>query len=170
MHRFLIPLIPLIALFAASPTFAQTPEPAPMIELHARCIDDAQCRFLGDDVRVELELRNSGRNNVSLPVAFLRKRGPAVRLVDRHSGKEKQLRRNPVDGLMLKDLETLAPGQSVRFTWPITPKEITDFALRPIDLDAVFGLNITPERKGADATIIRARLHIVDGRVGEGAR
>ena len=55
-------------------------------------------------------------------------------------------------------------------TWPITPKEITDFALRPIDLDAVFGLNITPERKGADATIIRAKLHIVDGRVGEGAR
>lgn len=167
MHRSPIPLI---ALLAASPTFAQNPDPAPMIELHARCIDDAHCRFLGEDVRVELELRNGGRNNVALPVAFLSKRGPAVRLVDRHSGKEKQLRRTPVDGLMLNDLQTLAPGESVRFTWPITLKEITDFALRPVDLDAVFGVNITPERKGADATIVRAKLHIVDGRVGEDAR
>lgn len=170
MHRFLIPLIPLIALFAVSPSSAQNPEPAPMIELHARCIDDAHCRFTGDDVRVELELRNGGRSAVALPVAFLRKRGPAVRLVDRHSGKEKQLRRNPVDGLMLKDLETLAPGQSVRFSWPIVPKEINDFALRPVDLDAVFSFNITPERKGADATIVRAKVHIVDGRAGLDAR
>ncbi len=54
MHRQVISLIATFAAAAALP--AHSKELPPMIELHARCVDDAQCRFRGDTVNVELDL------------------------------------------------------------------------------------------------------------------
>jgi hypothetical protein len=46
---------------------------------------------------LELELRNAGSEDVRVPAEFYRRRGPSVKRVDRHSGKETSLAINPSD-------------------------------------------------------------------------
>ncbi|MBK0055100.1 hypothetical protein [Stenotrophomonas sp. S39] len=147
---------------AATPFAASCQEAPPGIELHASCIDNAPCHFLGEDIRVELELRNVGSEDVQVPAEFYRRRGPSVKLLDRQSGKETSLASNPPDARLLKSLQTLRPGQSFRFPWRILPTEISRFAPRPIDVSAVFSVNLTPGARGGRAHIASSELRITD--------
>ncbi|WMJ68280.1 hypothetical protein [Stenotrophomonas sp. 24(2023)] len=133
-----------------------------MIELHVRCIDEAACHFRGEDIRVELELRNAGNEDAQVPAEFYRRRGPSVTLVDRHSGKEILLATNLPDTRLLKTPQTLRPGQSFRFPWRILPTEISGFALHPIDVSAVFSIKLAPGMRGGQARIVSSGLHITD--------
>ena len=63
---------------------------------------------------------------------------------------------------LLKSLQTLRPGQSFRFPWRILPTEISHFALRPIDVSAVFSVNLTPGVRGGQARIVSSELRITD--------
>lgn len=159
MHRLMMSFALMIA---AMPFTASSQETPAMIELHVRCIDNAPCYFLGEDIRVELELRNAGSEDVQVPAEFYRRRGPSVKLVDRHSGKETSLAINPPDARLLKSPQTLRPGQSFRFPWRILPTEISHFALRPIDVSAVFSVNLTPGVRGGQARIVSSELRITD--------
>lgn len=158
MPRLMIAL----ALALAMPVAVSGRETFHGLELRARCIDNAPCHFLGEDIRVELELRNAGSEDVQVPAEFYRRRGPSVKLVDRHSGKETSLAINPPDARLLKSPQTLRPGQSFRFPWRILPTEISHFALRPIDVSAVFSVNLTPGVRGGQARIVSSELRITD--------
>lgn len=159
MHRLAVSLA--LAL-AATPFAASCQDTSPGIELHASCIDNAPCHFLGGDIRVELELRNVGSEDVQVPAEFYRRRGPSVKLVDRQSGKETSLASNPPDARLLKSLQTLRPGKSFRFPWRILPTKISRFAPRPIDVSAVFSVNLTPGARAGQAHIASRELRITD--------
>jgi hypothetical protein len=160
MHRQVISLIATFAAAAALP--AHSKELPPMIELHARCVDDAQCRFRGDTLHVELELRNSGSEPVSLPLEYIRSRGPSVRVKDNHSEKTTALRSGMAAAALRQQMQELRAGQSLRIGFPIKPQELTRFALRPMDVTLQFSINLTPGSTGAEARVVQAQLHVVD--------
>ncbi|TDB27678.1 hypothetical protein ATCM_08375 [Stenotrophomonas sp. ATCM1_4] len=149
-------------LIAVVPAVAQNKEPDPMIELHARCVDDAHCRFHeGVTLNIELELRNGGSEPVSLPLEYIRQRGPSVRVHDNHTQRTTSLRTTLAAAALREQLQVLAPGQSIRFSIPVKPQDISRFALRPVDVSLEFSINLTPGLSGEDADMVSSRLRVV---------
>jgi len=75
MPRLMIALA--LALALAMPVAVSGQETFHGLELRARCIDNAPCHFLGEDIRVELELRNAGSEDVQVPAGSTAVAGPA---------------------------------------------------------------------------------------------
>ncbi|KAF1055403.1 MAG: hypothetical protein GAK43_00196 [Stenotrophomonas maltophilia] len=156
-------VIAVIAIFAAGSTLpAYSKELPPVIELHARCVDDAQCRFRGDTLNVELELRNGGSEPVTLPLEYIRSRGPSVKVKDNHSGKTTALRTGMAAAALRDQMQELRAGQSLRMGFPIKPQELTRFALRPMDVTLQFSVNLTPGAASTEAQLVQAQLNVVD--------
>ncbi|MNV02398.1 hypothetical protein D3C71_926330 [compost metagenome] len=161
MHRKVILLFTNM-LIAAVPSAAQNKEPDPMIELHARCTDDAQCRFHeGATLNIELELRNAGSEPVSLPLEYIRQRGPSVRVYDNHTELSTALRTKLAAAALRDQLQVLEAGQSIRFSFPVKPQEISRSALRPVDVSLEFSINLTPGLSGEEANMVRKRLRVI---------
>lgn len=158
MHRYTLFLAIIFMLF---PVSAQGGKQDIMVELRVRCLQGNPCPFAGEMIDVELELFNAGSSSVELPVEYFRQQGPRVILVDNHSGKEKRLGMGPPRSYLFKEMQALAPGQSIRIPWMVAPDEIDDFALRPVDVTAIFVFDLTPWLPLAESRFIRAPLHIV---------
>lgn len=163
MYRYLLILVLVLSTFPAS---AHEGEIGSMIELRARCNNGTVCRFIGDTIKLELELFNAGSDAVSLPIEYYRKRGPKVVLVDNHSGKESKLRMGPPIVHLVDQLQVLEPGASIRIPWSIPDHHINTFALRPVDVTAVFSFTIDPRMATQGAPFFEAKLQVVDARLG----
>ena len=160
-------VISLIAIIAATTPPAYSKEALSGIELHARCVDDARCRFRGDTLNVELELRNAGSESVTLPLEYIRSRGPSVKVKDNASGKLASLHSGMAAAALRDQMQELRAGQSLRIGFPIKPQELTRFALRPMDVTLQFSVNLTPGAHGADAQRVQAQLKVVDAEPAE---
>lgn len=158
MHRCLMLLC--VLLLPMTPAALAT-EPKPMIELHVRCTDDPRCHFRNQELQIELEVFNAGREAVSLPTEYYRRRGPVIKLVDNQSGKKGSIGMGQPMPRLLDQLQTLEPGQSYRFGWVLMPEDIQDFALRPVDVTVEFGLSLNPRLTGANAQMVTTRIHVV---------
>lgn len=146
------------------PLSAYGGETGSMIELRARCLDGNPCRFTDEMIHVELELLNAGEEPVSLPVAYYRRRGPKVTLVDNHSGKESRVSMGPPNSDLANQLQVLSPGEAVRIPWLVTPDAITRFALNPVDLTVRFSFDLAPRLSAPAAAFVTTTLHVVDAR------
>lgn len=155
-------MISLIAAVAAATLPAYGKEPLSGIELHARCVDDTQCRFRGDTLVVELELRNAGSEPARLPLEYIRSRGPSVKVKDNRSGKVTALRSGMAPATLLDQTQELQAGRSLRIGFPIRPQELARSALRPMDVTLQFLVNLTPGVPRAEAQVVQAQLNVVD--------
>jgi hypothetical protein len=158
MHRYAFFLTFVLLLF---PVSAFGGKPGAMIEFSVRCVEENPCQFSGEMIDVELELFNAGSTGIGLPVEYFCKQGPRVILVDNHSGKEKRLGMGPPMSHLFDEMQELAPGQSIKIPWMVAPDEIDDFALRPVDITAVFVFDLTPRLPFAESQFVRAPLRIV---------
>mgnify|MGYP000848145897 FL=1 len=145
-------------------TPAHSEEIETMIEVRARCLYGDPCRFMGEVIDVELELKNRGEEGVDLPLRYFREQGPKMIFVDNHSGKEKRFRMGPPMRELFNKLETLPPGKSIRVPWRIQADDISMFALRPVDLTVRFNFYLAPVAGQADEVFATAELRILDGR------
>jgi hypothetical protein len=150
-----------LILLGASPAVAgETARLSDGVALSVRCLDDAACRFHGSDLRVELTLRNTGDAPVELPIAYFRRRGPSVLLTDVQSGRTLQLRTNLAGARQRQNPQTLAPAESVAYTWRIFATEINGVASRPVDLIAEFSVNLAAGAPGKTADVVRHEIHV----------
>lgn len=139
---------------------------ASAIELRVRCLENAHCHFRGQSIQLELDVLNAGREAVSLPTEYYRRRGPVLTLIDNRSGKHRPLRMGPPRSELLEQMQVLEPGQSFRFRWVIMPTQILRFALRPVDVTAEFGLSLDPRLTGENAQMIETTLRIASDPTG----
>lgn len=136
------------------------------IKLRARCLENAHCHYRGQSIELELDVLNAGREAVSLPTEYYRRRGPVLTLIDNRSGKRQPLRMGPPRSELLEQMQVLEPGQSFRFRWVIMPNQILRFALRPVDVTAEFGLSLDPRLTGENAQMIETTLRIASDPTG----
>ncbi len=134
-----------------------------MVELRVHCMGEAACRFTGTTLEFELELLNSGSTALQLPLNYLQKRGPAVRIHDNHSGKVTSLRRPLAAAALREQVTELAPGQSVRITYTVRPEGISRFALRPVDVFFEFSFNLAPAEGEPQMVNTRVRVTGAEG-------
>jgi len=99
---------------------------------------------------------------VTLPLEYIRSRGPSVKVKDNHSGKVTALRSGMAAAALRDQMQELRAGQSLRIGFPIKPQELTRFALRPMDVTLQFSVNLTPGAQGAEAQLVQAQLKVVD--------
>lgn len=162
MYRSL--LMPVLAI-SMVPASVHEREVDSMIELRARCDNGSICHFTGNTVSLELELFNAGNEAVALPIEYYRRRGPKVVLVDNHSGKEKKLRMGPPIVHLVDQMQVLEPGDSVRIPWSVPDHHINTFALRPVDVTAIFSFTINPRIAMVGAPSFEAKLRVLDARM-----
>lgn len=72
-------------------------ESAAGLTVKAACRDADPCAWRGDDLFLAIRLVNTRAQPVGVPLAYVQKTGPSIRLVDARSGAENQLRTNPAD-------------------------------------------------------------------------
>ncbi|MBA0446062.1 hypothetical protein D7Y61_01775 [Stenotrophomonas maltophilia] len=161
MRRFVIIVALILAL---SPMAAHSREVPSMIQLSAHCAGGVPCRFNGERLEIELVVRNAGAAPVPFPVDYYLDRGPVLKLVDNHSGKERSLSRGPSNLALMEKMQALQPGQSIRIPCEIFPADIERFALRPIDVNAVLSVTPTPSLPAAQLQMHSVQLRIVDAR------
>jgi len=136
------------------------------LQLSTHCPSAEPCRFNGERLEIELVVHNSGDEPIQFPVDYYLNRGPVVKLVDNHSGKERSLSRGPSNLALMEKMQQLQPGQSVRIPCEIFAADIERFALRPIDLNAVLSVTPTPALPVSQLQMHSIQLRIVDGRPG----
>jgi len=144
----------------AVPGGATAGEPAGSIVLTARCIDNPTCRFTGEEIVVELELRNEGQQSVQLPISYLHRMGPRAQVTDNQSGASTWLRTPRPDRSLVHALVPLAPGESIRMTRSIMPHVLQAFAQHPVDASVEFSLNLAPQNPRKEGHHVKRRIRI----------
>lgn len=97
------------------------------ITLKILCDAQNECIYRGEDVDILICIKNKGKSEVSIPVAYLQKAGPIMTLIDERTGKTLSIRRNRPPSKLLKELKIVAPGSEADLHWSITREEVETF-------------------------------------------
>jgi len=102
----------------------------------AKCRANDQCRFEGQNMFLDVTLTNNQKGEVGLPLEYVRKAGPIIKLTDARSKAETYLKSNLADPSLRNNLTMLQPGKSVVVEWVITSDELRHFGGTYVDLFA----------------------------------
>lgn len=119
----------------------------------ATCRNSPQCRFVGQDMLIDVRILNNARNDIALPLDYLRKRGPVIKLTDRKTGSESFTRPNLVDPALQEKLTTLRPSESVILEWVIAESELRQFDEHHVDLTAEISIQSGAKSDGRDIEV-----------------
>lgn len=128
-----------IVLFWASGVAHAEPEIVP-VKISVECIPNLHCRYDGGNMNLEFTVTNMNSTAISLPVAYIVRRGPFIKITDRVSKRQISVGTGIPDYRLRKPLTILAPGESFKFTWLISKYEIEELPSRPIDASAEVAL------------------------------
>lgn len=136
----------------------------PLLSIAAACQDHDPCRFTGEDLFLDIRVRNDQPVAVGFPLAFIQKTGPVIRLIDVRTKAETFLPKNLAD-LALRDRFTaIPPGGSVGIAWVISADELRQFEGERVDVFAE--ITIATQVRVADRAIDftgTTTLRIADG-------
>ncbi|MDR2871661.1 MAG: hypothetical protein LBV45_03930 [Xanthomonadaceae bacterium] len=106
------------------------------ILVSATCRNNVDCRFVGEDMYIDIRVQNNTHGDLALPLAYLKARGPIIRLIDRKTEREVYTRPNLADPALMAQLVTLRPSESAQLEWVITAFELQQFDPIAVDIDA----------------------------------
>ena len=98
------------------------------------CKDNPSCVFQGEDLFLEIAVTNPTASPVGFPLAFVQKTGPSIRLINRRTGQETNLRTSLADLALRDELTPVAPGRAVTIAWLITVFELRHMGGADVDL------------------------------------
>lgn len=152
----------LAALLVACTPVKGLPMSTESIRISAACRDNPRCVFDGRDIFIDIQIANQGQADISLPLSYLKKRGPIVKLTDTRTQRETYTGPNLVDPALQSELVTLRPAQSVSMEWVITEFELHQFDSWHVDLVAEITVQTMAQSEGR-AIELRGSdaLHIV---------
>lgn len=112
------------------------PTPPPKLIVSAKCRGNDRCQYEGKDMFVDITIKNADDADVSFPLAFVKKAGPIIRMVDNATKEDIYLSRTPGDHSLLLQFVTIPPGQSVSMDWVLFKDELTHFGGTHVDVSA----------------------------------
>lgn len=128
--------------------------PSELLVLRVQCKDNPGCRYRGEDLFLTLELSHRHPRPVEIPLAFLRQRGPSIKLVGQQTRAETQVPTLPAQADPSESLEPLAPGAVATLEWVLKPGDFEQ--LGPGNHSFAAEVTIAAEVK-ADGKLIAAR-------------
>jgi hypothetical protein len=128
-----------LALFLVSgPAFAE-PEIVPL-KITVECVANPQCVFDGGNMRLEFTVTNIQAEPISMPVDYIARRGPFIKLTDRKTRRSINVKTGIPNHALRSTMTILQPGESFKFHWTISPYEFEELPSRPIDASAAVTL------------------------------
>lgn len=112
----------------------------PTFSISIACVGNPACIFTGNDMPLEITVKNSQPYTIGFPRRYIQGRGPAMKLVDRETGASKTLKTELADHALMKDFTMLQPGETLTLTTLIRGREITALREKYVDLVAEFGI------------------------------
>ena len=134
----------------------------PLLTIKAKCRGNDECLFEGKNIFLDVLITNPHGFEIGFPLAFRRKTGPIVRLIDTRTKREAFLKPNLADLALREQYTPIQPGDSVLLEWVITSSELKQFGERYVDVTAEIMLEATIQAQGELVTFQGAdKLHIV---------
>jgi len=108
-----------------------------ILTVSVSCRDNPDCLFTDQDMFVDIRMTNEQDADVRIPIEYLRKSGPFVKLIDARTKAVTSLKGNLADPALRAVLTSIPPHGSVIIEWVITADELRHFGPR-VDLTAEF--------------------------------
>ncbi len=107
-----------------------------LLIVRAKCRGNERCLFEGKNLFIEVLVINPQGFEVGFPLAFRRKTGPIVKLIDKRTKAQAHLRPNIADLALREEFTAIQPGDSVLIEWVITSHELKQFGGPYVDVFA----------------------------------
>lgn len=108
----------------------------PVLALGLACTDNPDCLFNGAAMPIEITVMNNQPYTIGFPRSYIQARGPAMKLTDAATGKQKTLKIGLANHALKTDFTVLKPGERLTLTTVVTESELTAFRREHIDLTA----------------------------------
>ncbi len=117
------------------------------ITISVVCVGNPRCIFDGNDIPLQITVKNSSKKNVGFSVEYLTQKGPNVQLTDRISSESLWLRVSKPPAEIADKFDIIAPNDSFELETTVTASEIRSFRHEMVDLDinVVIGAKLKPE-------------------------
>jgi hypothetical protein len=106
------------------------------ISITLTCVDNPTCEFTGGGIPIAIAIKNNLSTEIEVPMAFIQKTGPSIKLIDASSERTTWLRTNLADFKLLENLTKIKPGESASINWSISSFELQQFRHEFVDLTA----------------------------------
>ncbi len=106
------------------------------ISITLTCVNNPTCEFTGIEIPIAIAIKNNLATEVEVPIAFMQKTGPSIKLIDTLTEKVAGLRTNLADFKLLENLTKIKPGQSASINWVISSYELQQFRHEFVELTA----------------------------------
>jgi hypothetical protein len=133
--QYFVALLSTVLLTACLNTHSQIMNDSP-ISVTVQCTANPDCLFTGDDIPVVVSIKNNQPTSIELPLAYLQKTGPIIKLIDNVSKQEVFLKKNLASTDLRKSLIKIQPGKSVSIDWVLTSSELLQFNNEIVDITA----------------------------------
>lgn len=117
------------------------------LRVDVKCRDNPSCVFNNANLPIDIVIANDNDFDIDLPLAFIKQKGPYIRITDALTKKSVYLNTGIPGSPTAKTLTRISPGGKVSFTWIIFLGELMEFHNRPIDLSAE--IIITKEQRNS---------------------
>ena len=136
--RYLAGLILLTLSFQtqAKPNMNESP-----LSIQAECTGNPQCIFSGESLPITIKIRNESNDEVGLAVEFINRVGPFIKLRDRITQKERQLRVSRASLDLLNVFQSIPPRGTIEIETSIGHGHIRSFRTDLVDLDAEIAIS-----------------------------
>jgi hypothetical protein len=133
--RYLIIFL-LIMLFNACARSPKNTADVLPVSILLTCADNPTCEFTGDRMPISIAVQNNLSTEIEVPLTFIQKTGPSIKLTDSLSGRTTSLRTNLADHGLRNNLTKIAPGRSASINWSISSFELRQFRNEFVDVTA----------------------------------
>jgi hypothetical protein len=120
----------------ASPSALPAAEAAPLLTVSVKCRDSTTCMPKGRELFIVVSITNDQSEAVGVPLSYLRRVGPAVRVTDARTHSASYRGTSPADPEQKKELTKVEPGATVSFEWVISREELPQTGLGTADVTA----------------------------------
>jgi len=97
------------------------------LDMSVTCRENEKCIFTGKEIFLDINLTNISGVNVMLPLEYLQKKGPIVKLIDAYTQSESYLKVNLADPDFRKNFVVISPEQTVTMEWVIFSDELKQY-------------------------------------------
>jgi hypothetical protein len=106
------------------------------LEISATCHDNAACIYDGDNIKIDITIKNSGPDIIGFPLEYIIRRGPKIKLINETNQESRNQRISLAPYELLKKFKKIYPGESIMFDAIIPSSEILIFQQDPIAVTA----------------------------------
>jgi hypothetical protein len=129
------------------------------------CVDNPKCQYLGENIHLQVTVKNEQTFPIKLPMKYISSTGPSIRLTYNNGKRYVSLGTGIPDYQLRKDLITLNPGDAFSFLWRISRGEIDQLQTKPVDISAIVTLADTEQESdnfGLTKYIGKTIIHITE--------